>query len=84
MVMVRDGSCHRALDNNFSQYASLLLRNSKLSTIEQLGQVRATTLVRVRVRARATVRVRYRSRLNALWPTSSSYITTNLSLQALG
>jgi hypothetical protein len=50
MVMVRDGPCHRALDKNFSPYASLFLRDSKLSTIEQLGQMRARTLVRVRVR----------------------------------
>jgi len=75
MVMVRDGPCHRALDKNVSQYATLLLRNTKLSTIEQLGQIRTRTLVRVRVRIRATVRVRYMGRSNALRPTSSSYVT---------
>ena len=80
MVMVRDGPCHRALDKNVSQYASLLLRNSKLSTIEELGLVMARTLVRVR----ATLRVRYMGRLNVIWPTSSSFITITLSLQALG
>jgi len=57
MVMVRDGPCHRALDKNFSPYASLFLRDSKLSTIEQLGQMRARTLVRVRVRVRVRVMV---------------------------
>ena len=80
--MVRDMPCP-ALCAEF-QSASLLLCESQLSTVDQLGQIRARTLVsfRVRVSVRATVRVRYMGRLNALWPTRSSYITIAMSVAA--